>query len=509
MNPSPRSLKSFATILTIAFALCIWKYIKQIQKRRADASFAAQHGCKPTRSVFPYKWPFALDLLYRQYQVNKTKKLLAFQSSFFDRLGSTMEFHLFGDVGFHTFDPNNLESILATNFEDYVLGSRSDALRAFLGEGIFTQDGAKWKHSREMLRRPFVKMHYQNLTGFGEHVEDLILNLKRCTGVVDLQPYCFRFTLATTTTLIFGQPIKDYETDTQHKFASSFDYASLVSAVRIRLADFYWAYSPSGFNQSCTVVKEYATKFVEQAMNDRDDVTKTTDEKYAFIQDLYDEYKDPILVRDQLVNVLIAGRDTTAALLSWTFFLLVRHRPVLARLRREISSIVGDDVTLDRSHIQKLRWLKCVINETSRLYPQLPVNVRIAAKNTVIPKGGGPDGQSPVMIPKGKGIGWSTYHIHRQKELYGPDAESYRPERLETGELDNIGWGFMPFHGGPRLCLGKDFALMEASCVIVRILQTFPNLRLPDDALIEPTGQEQQSLGILITSAEGCKIVLD
>lgn len=60
--------------------------------------------------------------------------------------------------------------------------------------------------------------------------------------------------------------------------------------------------------------------FVEQAMNDREDVTKTTDEKYAFIQDLYDEYKDPILVRDQLVNVLIAGRDTTAALLSWTLY---------------------------------------------------------------------------------------------------------------------------------------------------------------------------------------------
>ncbi|KAL8757102.1 MAG: hypothetical protein Q9199_002464 [Rusavskia elegans] len=384
------------------------------------------------------------------YQVNKTKKLLAFQSSFFDRLGPTIEFHLFGDVGFLTFDPNNVESILATNFEDYVLGSRSDALRAFLGEGIFTQDGAKWKHSREMLRRPFVKMHYQNLTGFAKHVEDLILNLKRWTGVVDLQPYCFRFTLATTTALIFGQPIKDYETDTHHKFASSFDYASLVSAVRIRLADFYWAYSPSGFNPSCTVVKEYAT-----------------------------------------------------------IFLLVRHPPVLARLRQEISAIVGDDVTIDRSHIQKLRWLKCVINETLRLYPQLPVNVRIAAKNTVIPKGGGPDGRSPVMIPKGKGIGWSTYHMHRQKELYGPDAESYRPERWETGELDNIGWGFMPFHGGPRLCLGKDFALMEASCVIVRVLQTFPNLRLPDNALIEPTGQEQQSLGILITSAEGCKVVLD
>ncbi|KAL8672998.1 MAG: hypothetical protein Q9168_002559 [Polycauliona sp. 1 TL-2023] len=501
----PRSLKFLLTLLAVAFTLGVWNYIRHIQRRRADAAFAAQHGCKPTRSVFPYRWPFALDLLFRQYQVNKTRKLLAFQSCFFDRLGSTIEFHLFGDVGFLTFDPINVESILATNFEDYVLGSRSDALRAFLGEGIFTQDGARWKHSREMLRRPFVKMHYQNLTGFGEHVEDLILNLKRCSGIVDLQPYCFRFTLATTTDLIFGQPIKDYGTDTQHQFATSFDYASLVSAVRIRLADFHWAYSPSGFNQSCGLVKEYAAMFVDQAMRDRDNATQLPDERYAFIQDLYNEYKDPILVRDQLVNVLIAGRDTTAALLSWTFFLLVRHPSVLARLRQEISAVVGDKVTLERSHIQKLRWLRCVINETSRLYPQLPVNVRIAAKDTVLPKGGGPDGQSPVMIPKGKGVGWSTYHMHRQKELYGLDAESYRPERFETGELDQIGWGFMPFHGGPRICLGKDFALMETSCVVVRVLQSFPNLRLPENVLVEPTGQEKQSLGILVTSAEGCR----
>ena len=193
-------------------------------------------------------------------------------------------------------------------------------------------------------------------------------------------------------------------------------------------------------------------------------------------------------------------------------------------------SYAGSDASLTRvrslrrlSSPKAYHFVPCV---ASRLYPQLPVNVRIAAKNTVIPKGGGADGQSPVMIPKGKGIGWSTYHMHRQKDLYGSDAESYRPERWETGELDNIGWGFMPFHGGPRLCLGskdqcclytclttdrvsEDFALMEASCVIVRILQTFPRIRLPDDALVEPTGQERQSLGILITSAEGCKVVLD
>lgn len=90
-----------------------------------------------------------------------------------------------------------------------------------------------------------------------------------------------------------------------------------------------------------------------------------------------------------------------------------------------------------------------------RLYPQLPVNIRVAVKTTVIPSGGGPDGNSPVLIPKGTGVAYSVYHMHRRKDLYGPDATEFRPERWEGTELDKIGWGFMPFHGGPRMCLGS------------------------------------------------------
>ncbi len=60
------------------------------------------------------------------------------------------------------------------------------------------------------------------------------------------------------------------------------------------------------------------------------------------------------------------------------------------------------------------------------------------------------------MVRRGTGIGWSTYHMHRRKEIYGEDAEAFRPERWETDELANVGWGFMPFHGGPRMCLGSE-----------------------------------------------------
>lgn len=88
------------------------------------------------------------------------------------------------------------------------------------------------------------------------------------------------------------------------------------------------------------------------------------------------------------------------------------------------------------------------------------MNIRIARRTTCLPKGGGPDGESPVLISKGVGVAFSAYHMHRSKEIYGADADEFRPERWEGPELKNIGFAFMPFHGGPRLCLGSKIPVL-------------------------------------------------
>lgn len=137
--------------------------------------------------------------------------------------------------------------------------------------------------------------------------------------MIDLQPLFFRYTLATTTSLIFGQPMDTFKAAEQDTFARCFDYASLISSYRVRLQDLYWLYSPSEFKNSCQTVKAFASIFVNRALRDGEKGATSQDVgRYAFIQDLHNELRDPKLVRDQLVNVLLAGRDTTACLLSWT-----------------------------------------------------------------------------------------------------------------------------------------------------------------------------------------------
>jgi cytochrome P450 len=95
-----------------------------------------------------------------------------------------------------------------------------------------------------------------------------------------------------------------------------------------------------------------------------------------------------------------------------------------------------------------------------RLYPPVPVNTRTALRTTVLPTGGGPDRKSPVLIPKGTAVAFSVYTLHRRPDLYGMDAELFRPERwdedMPLGHNDTTAkWGYLPFNGGPRICLGS------------------------------------------------------
>ncbi len=96
-----------------------------------------------------------------------------------------------------------------------------------------------------------------------------------------------------------------------------------------------------------------------------------------------------------------------------------------------------------------------------RLYPSVPVNTRTALNTTVLPTGGGPDGKSPILIPKGSAMAYSVYTLHRRPDLYGIDAECFRPERWDEDlplfrDRVTQNYGYLPFSGGPRICLGSE-----------------------------------------------------
>jgi cytochrome P450 len=203
------------------------------------------------------------------------------------------------------------------------------------------------------------------LETFTDQVENLVSSFRHSNSVVDLQPAFFRFTLATTTTLLFGESTETLSEAEQNEFAEHFDSATWVTAVRLPLAHLSFLYNPPSYRKSCKVVRRYADHFIEKAFeyarsHGPDEATK----KYPFIFDLHTEYQDRSLVRDQLVNVLLAGRDTTACTMSWTIFHLVRHPEMLQRLREEIHEVAGSETVITRSHTRNMSYLNAVLSES-------------------------------------------------------------------------------------------------------------------------------------------------
>jgi cytochrome P450 len=119
---------------------------------------------------------------------------------------------------------------------------------------------------------------------------------------------------------------------------------------------------------------------------------------------------------------------------------------------------------------------------------------------TTLPRGGGPDGKSKVLLPKNSLVGYSAWALHRNTAIYGADADDFRPQRWESLR---VGWEYIPFNGGPRICLGQQYALTEASYVIIRLLQTFKDLDNRDPVL-----EFKEALTLTLASATGTKVAL-
>jgi len=186
---------------------------------------------------------------------------------------------------------------------------------------------------------------------------------------------------------------------------------------------------------------------------------------------------DPKIVRDETLNILIAGRDTTASTLTFMLYMLSQNPQVLKRLRKEILDHVGPNARPTHEDLRDLKYLRSAINETLRLFPPVPFNFRHATQDVIWPASGG--GQ-PFFIPGGTRCIYSVFAMHRRTDLWGPDALEFDPDRFLDERMKKYlipnPFIFLPFNAGPRICLGQQFAYNEISFMIIRLLQAFEDI---------------------------------
>ena len=214
---------------------------------------------------------------------------------------------------------------------------------------------------------------------------------------------------------------------------------------------------------------DYVDKLVEKSLSSKQLEslpTATSKPRYVFVHELVSQTTDKVRIRNEALSVLFAARDTTAGLLTNVWFELSKRPDIWTRLRDEVDTLNGKKPNYEE--LKNLKYLRAVLNESQRLYPIIPEGGRMAKEDVTLPVGGGEDGKSPVFVRKGQMVVFDIHAMHRRKDLYGEDADIFRPERwLDTEEKKGLrmGWEYLPFSGGPRVCPGREYLPPTLSCI--------------------------------------------
>ncbi|KAH6893965.1 cytochrome P450 monooxygenase pc-1 [Coprinopsis sp. MPI-PUGE-AT-0042] len=494
----------------------LYIFAGELNKKRRAAALGAR--VVPEAGGF---WPGNLDLL----KMNLKNMAIGYPGDGLTEItakqGHTFNFRvLWSDIMF-TSCPEHIKAMLASDFQNYVKGERFVRnMESVLGTGVFNSDGDMWKFHRSITRPVFSRDRISDFDIFDHHTDTVIHKLKerlREGHAVDFQDLMARFTLDSATQFLFGHCVESLDAGLPypHNAASYTTAAAQTQSAAGRRADEFaraFAEAQSAISirersgwvwplfelfkdkteEPMKIVNAYMEPIIKDAVERKrlalpeeksDD--KELKEGQTLLDHLMTVTQDPIVLRDEILNIMIAGRDTTAATLTFAIYLLARHPEVMKRLRAEVLERVGPSRRPDFDDLKELKYLRAVLNETLRLFPIVPFNVRETINETIWVS---PDPtKKPLYIPPGTKTSYSVFLMHRRTDLWGPDAQEFDPdrfldERLKKYLLKNS-FIFLPFNAGPRICLGQQYAYNEMSFMMIRLMQNFSSLSLDLDSL--------------------------
>lgn len=477
---------TYIPYLIVVASYVIYKLLHYVQLQQR----AKKLGCKPIKHIPPRNWLDRIgiyEIVHRKelMQMGKTFELL--EQAFARAQAKTFQ----GMALFHPFimtiEPENLRHMMSlAHFNEWNIGYRPKAFGILLGDGIFSSEGTQWKHSRVMLRPSFTKENIKQITKmepFAARVIELV-KLKQ-GGVVDMQDVFQFFTMDFTTDLLLGESsdsLKDalgqpsqtgIDPELKRQFSIAFDVSSNYLMTRMILGPLMFLVNPKKLQDAIHTQHKFVDYYIEKALAmNADELNEKSDDGTIFLYQLAHETKDPVNLRNQILSIILAGRNTTSGLMTFLFAQLSKHPEIYAKLRDIIRSDFPNVESITFDSIQNCDYLRWCINETLRINPSVPFESKTASVDTTLPRGGGPDEKSPIFIAKGTRIVYSLWVGNRNEEYFGENTGEFIPERWEKLPR-NGGVAFMPFSVGPRACLGQSLALTEAAYMTIRLLQTF------------------------------------
>ncbi|XP_041991077.1 cytochrome P450 97B2, chloroplastic [Salvia splendens] len=433
-------------------------------------------------------------------------------------------------------DPIVARHILRENAFSYDKGVLADILEPIMGKGLIPADLDTWKQRRRVIAPGFHSLFLETMAKMFANCSDRMIakfdnlleaEVSRGGKKIELDLEAEFSSLALD---IIGLGVFNYD------FGSVTKESPVIKAVYGTLFEaehrstFYIPYwklplakwlvpRQRKFQSDLKVINDCLDGLIKNAKETREeaDVEKLQQRDYSnikdasllrFLVDMRGVDADDQQLRDDLMTMLIAGHETTAAVLTWSIYLLAQHPSKMKKAQAEVDSVLGQE-PITYEAIKKLEYLRLIVVESLRLYPQPPLLIRRSLKPDKLPGGynGNEDGYS---IPAGTDLFVSVYNLHRSPH-YWDNPNDFEPERFQRQKASQVdGWAgfdpsrspgalypneiiadfaFLPFGGGPRKCVGDQFALMESTVALAALLREFDvNLRGSPESVELVTG---------------------
>ncbi|XP_062144826.1 protein LUTEIN DEFICIENT 5, chloroplastic isoform X2 [Alnus glutinosa] len=381
-------------------------------------------------------------------------------------------------------DPSISKHILRDNSKAYSKGILAEILEFVMGKGLIPADGEIWRVRRRAIVPALHKKYVAAMINlFGQATDRLCKKLDAAASDgedVEMESLFSRLTLD-----IIGKAVFNYDFDSLTNDTGIVEavYTVLREAEDRSVAPIPFWEIPIWKDLSPRQRKvASALKLINDILDDLIAICKRmVDEEELQFHEEYVNEQDPSILhfllasgddvsskqlRDDLMTMLIAGHETSAAVLTWTFYLLSKEPSVMSKLQEEVDSVLGDQFPTIED-MKKLKYATRVINESLRLYPQPPVLIRRSLEDDVLGK---------YPIKRGEDIFISVWNLHRSPKLWD-DADKFKPERWPLDGPNpnetNQNFSYLPFGGGPRKCVGDLFASYEAVVALAMLVRQF------------------------------------
>jgi cytochrome P450 len=364
-----------------------------------------------------------------------------------------------------TSDPEWVKGILQTNQKDFGRGRAYDELKLALGNGLLVNEGESWMRQRRLAQPAFYKQRLNSLFDIMEvRGNQMVSDLQAQSGnEISIIELFWSVTSDIVIQSLLGGESSEENKSMQDAIQEIQEY--LVERIRSPLTKpmSFINGKHTRFKKQLKQFDDWVYRFIErQRLEGKDD-----NNLLAMLMDAKDEDSGETMstkqLRDEMITIYVAGHETSTFALSWTLYLLTCHPEIYAKAKAEVKQI-KDIENIGFQGIYTLTYLNQILMESMRIYPPAFVFGRRVLQDTVI---------DDTLLKKDDNIVVNVYGLHNDPNIW-PNPDEFNPERFTAEAIKSRDKNaYIPFGGGPRMCIGNNFAIMEITMILAKLLYHF------------------------------------